>query len=172
MRYLIFILLIQSVCRAQITSSLSLTLPVVALVDIEPNNTAVALSVNASPEAGDAPSVASTNSTKWINFTSAVTPSASRNLTVQVSGTLPSGINILLGTASYAGTGAGSLGTRVPSIVLSNSPQNIITNIGGAFTGNGTGNGYNLTYSLSISNFALVKQQTASSNVIFTLIDN
>jgi hypothetical protein len=173
---LLFVLLLldfQSLA-AQSTASVgvSISLPSVALLDIEPNNTGISLSLTAPTESGNAATLPATNSTKWLNFTSAVATGTTRRITAQLSGTLPTGINLRLNTAAYAGNGAGTLGSRVPTIYLSSSPQTIVSSIGGAFTGNGSGNGYNLSFALEIANYANLRNQTGTVSIIYTLIDN
>jgi hypothetical protein len=175
MRFFILIIamLVCTIVHAQTTDNVSvnITLQSVALLDIEPNNTSITLAMTSPTEAGNAIN-STTNNSKWLNFTSAVTPALTRRVTAQLTGTLPSGVNLRLSIAPYSGSGAGTLGTPVTAITLNNTAQTIINNIGGAYTGNGTNNGYNLTYSLQISNYSQLRQQTSSVSIIYTLADN
>lgn len=166
--------LLSTQAYSQTTSSVgvSIALPSVAMLDIEPNNTGITLNMTSPTEAGNPITNTVTNNTKWLNFTSAVTTSQTRRITAQYSGTMPNGIALRLVTATYAGTGAGTLGSRVSPIVLSTAGQTIINNIGGAFTGNGSGNGYNLTFSLDILNYSQLRQQNTTVTIIYTFIDN
>ena len=159
---------------AQTTASVgvSISLPSIALMDVEPNNAGFNLNPTAPTEAGNQLTTTATNNSKWLNFSSAVTTGSTRRIAVQLSGTLPTGINLKLVTATYAGTGAGTLGSPISPIYLSSSQQTIVNNIGGAYTGNGQGNGYNLTYSIEISNYSLLRNQTSTVSIIYTLIDN
>jgi hypothetical protein len=167
------ILLWSQIVSAQSTSSVSvsITLPSIALLDIEPNNSVFTLALSNPNEAGDAPN-SPTNSSKWLNFTSAVAPSLTRRVTAQMTGTLPTGVSLRLNTATYAGVGAGTLGTVVSPIYLSASPQTIINGIGGAFTGTGANNGFNLSFTPEISDFSMLRTQSATVSIIYTLTDN
>ena len=71
----------------------SISMPSIALCDIEPNNTGITLSMTAPTEAGNIVVSTATNNTKWLNFTSAVTATQTRRVTVQLSGTLPNGVD-------------------------------------------------------------------------------
>jgi hypothetical protein len=153
-------------------ADVSISLPNVALLDVEPNNSGFNLNLTAPTEAGNALTTTATNNTKWLNFTSAVTTGATRRISAQLSGILPTGINLKLVTANHVGTGAGTLGSAVSPIYLSSIQQTVVNNIGGGFTGNGTGNGYNLTYSVEIANYSLLKTQTSTVSILYTLIDN
>ena len=174
MRLLVFLLFISSAAFAQTTASVgvSISLPSIALLDVAPNNAGFNLTLTSPTEAGNAVKATATDNSKWLNFTSAVRTGVSRRIAVQLSGSLPNGINLKLTTASYAGVGAGVLGSRVSPIYLNTSQQTIVNNIGGAYTGNGVGNGYNLTYSVEISNYSLPRTQTNTVSIIYTLIDN
>ena len=174
MRLLILLIFCCQTVFAQTSASanVSISLPNVALLDVEPNNGGFNLNLTAPTEAGNPLTTTATNNDKWLNFTSAVTTGATRRISAQLSGILPSGINLKLVTANYAGTGSGTLGSAVSTIYLSSTQQTVVNNIGGAFTGNGTGNGYNLTYSVEIANYSLLKTQISTISIIYTLIDN
>jgi hypothetical protein len=156
----------------QTTASISITVPSYALLDIAPNNTAFNLNLVAPTEAGNISTINPANSTKWINFTSAVAPGITRRITAQVSGALPNGLNLKLIVANYAGAGAGTTGTSSGTIFLSGTAQTVINGIGGAFTGDGINNGYNLKYSVEIVDYSLLKAQSNTFSIIYTLIDN
>ena len=174
MRLLILLFFCCQTVFAQTSASadVSISLPSVALLDVEPNNGSFNLNLTAPTEAGNPLTTTATNNAKWLNFTSAVTTGATRRISAQLSGILPSGINLKLVTANYVGAGAGTLGSAASPIYLNSTQQTVITNIGGAFTGNGTGNGYNLTYSVEIANYSLLKTQISTISIIYTLIDN
>lgn len=174
MRLLLFLILLCQGVFAQTTASVgvSISLPSIALLDVEPNNSGFNLNLTAPTEAGNPLTTTATNNTKWLNFTSAVATGTTRKISVQLSGSLPNGINLKLVTANYAGTGAGTLGNAVTTLYLSSTQQTVVNNIGGAFTGNGSGNGYNLTYSVEIANYSLLRNQTAPVSILYTLIDN
>ncbi|WP_228451716.1 hypothetical protein [Chryseobacterium sp. SN22] len=52
--------------------TVTVTLPEVTLMDVEPAGT-ISLNYTAPPEAGNAVAVPTANTTKWINYTSAIT---------------------------------------------------------------------------------------------------
>lgn len=176
MNYLTFIVLLFAglVCNAQSSVAVNVSLPTVTLLDIEPSTAAITLALQTPIEAGFPVTVPSDNSTKWLNFTSAVAVGGSRKVTAQVtSGTIPNGLRLKLSLSSYTGTGAGSLGSPVTSIYLSAAAQNIITGIGGAYTGNGSNNGYNLTYGLEINNYSQLRYNASGTlTITYTLMDN
>lgn len=157
---------------AQTSVNISVTVQSIALMDIAPNNTAFNLNLVAPTEAGNIATINPTNSTKWINFTSAVVSGITRKITAQISGTLPTGINLKLVISNYAGVGSGILGVSSGTLFLSGTAQTIINNIGGAFTGDGSSNGYNLNYSIEIADFGLLKSQSSTFSVIYTMSDN
>ena len=168
----IFFISLAFTALAQTSVNIAITVPSYALLDIAPNNTAFNLNLIAPTEAGNLATISASNATKWINFTSAVGVGITRRITAQVSGTLPTGLNLKLVVSNYAGSGAGTLGTSAGTLILSGTAQTAINNIGGAFTGDGINNGYNLNYSLEIANFGLLKSQSNIFSIIYTLIDN
>jgi hypothetical protein len=153
MKFLIVMLLFSVTVYSQSTVMVNLTLPSVAKMDVEPNKNGFNLALTAPTEAGNGVTSQTTNSTKWINFTSAVSPCTSRTISANLSGTSLGGLDLKMGIANYSGGGAGARGTSSSSIILTNSPQIIINGIGGAYTGNGINNGYKLTYSLNVTDF-------------------
>lgn len=169
---LIFLLILNDSIGQTSSVGVSFSLPSVALLDIEPNTNSINLSLTAPTEAGSMVSNTASNNTKWINFSSAVTPGQTRRVSAQISGVMPNGLNLVLNTSTYSGSGAGTLGNRVSPVTLTASSQTIINGIGGAYTGNGASNGYNLTFTLSISNYSQLRSQSSTVSIIYTLIDN
>ncbi len=156
--------------------SLGLTIPEIALLDIEPDNTALNLSFSIPSEAG-MPIVSSGGSTnsKWINYTNSLSPLvASRSIEVQINnGTVPDGVELLMDVSAYSGGGEGAFGISAGSVTLSTAPQTCIDNIGGSYTGNGSNNGHQITYTLGITDYdVLDADQSTSLEILFTLIDN
>lgn len=156
--------------------SVGLNIPEIALLDIEPDNSALILSFNLPTEAG-LPIVSSGGGTspKWINYTNSLSPLvSSRSIEVQISnGVIPPGIEIIMDVSAYTGTGAGLVGTSAGLITLSSAPQTCIYNIGGSYSGNGSNNGHQLTYSLGISDYdELDASQSTVIELMFTIIDN
>jgi hypothetical protein len=159
-------------CQTITNSNVGVNLPSIAILDIE-NGGGINLNFAAPTEAGSSLGNNSSNNSAWINFTSALGVGGNRNVSAHISsGVSPSGYAIVLETASYIGTGAGQLGNRLPFVSLSNMPQKVIDNIGGAFTGNGLGNGYNLKYSLAITNYGALRKENTTFTITYTLTDN
>lgn len=168
-----------TVCLAQVNEDVHdvfFTIPEIAIVDVEPNNSTVVLTFEQPNEAG-APVTISTNSTdnsKWLNYSSSLSPSATtRNITAQItSGVVPTGVDLRLQTENYSGIGQGVLGNSIGLITLNNTAQNIITGIGGSYTGDGANNGHQLTFSLSIDQYGLLDyDKSATIEVTFTITD-
>lgn len=156
--------------------SLGFTIPEIAMVDIEPDNSSLNLSFIAPSEAGMPIIVSNTGAnTKWVNYTSSISPFvSSRSIEVQVNnGAIPDGVEILLDVSSYSGGGGGVLGISSGTVTLSTAPQICIDNIGGCYTGNGSNNGHQLTYSIGITDYdALDANQSTVIEIMFTLVDN
>ncbi|WP_292008557.1 hypothetical protein [Chryseobacterium sp.] len=145
--------------------TVSMTLPVVTLLDIEPAGT-ISMNFVAPTEAGLPLTAPANNTTKWINYTSAIAPSGlTRRITAAINQTIP-GVNIRLQASPASGSGGGTLGTPTSQITLSTTATNIITGIGGAYTGNGANNGHMLTISLAISTYASLTTTTNTPIVI------
>jgi hypothetical protein len=172
MRLILILLLLSQYAFAQPSESIgvSITLPSVALLDIEPDRSGFNLALIPSVESEN--TTVATNNSKWLNFTSAVSVGTNRRITAQISGTLPPGLALKLEVQKYTGTGKGTLGNPVSPIYLSNSQQTILNNIGGAFTGNGLGNGFNLIYSLEIIDYSVLKHESTSFSILYTFTDN
>lgn len=173
MKTLIVLLFTFNLAAAQTTANagMSVTLVPIALLDLN-DRTTFSLSLVAPTESGNVLSNTATNNGKWLNFTSAVAPGVTRRITGQISGTIPPGINIILHLSAAAGLGSGARGTSVASIIFTNSAQSIINGIAGAVTGDGTNNGYQLTYSLSIADFSLLRSNSSTITIVYTIIDN
>lgn len=140
--------------------TVTLTLPVVTLMDVEPAGT-ISLNYTAPTEAGNPIIVPVANTTKWINYTSAITASGvTRRITAAVNQVIP-GTDIRIQAAAASGSGGGTLGTPSAQTTLTTAAQTIISGIGGAFTGNGANNGHQLTITLTTNSYANV---TARSN--------
>lgn len=174
----VLLILKGSYCQTVLVAdhSLGLTVPEIALLDIEPDNSALNLGFNIPTEAGlpIASSIGGAN-TKWINYTNSINPLVSgRSIEVQISSnTLPPGIEIIMEISAYSGNGGGEFGISSGLITLSTAPQTCIYNIGGSYTGNGVTNGHQLSYSLGISDYDLLDaHQSTIIELTFTLVDN
>jgi len=167
--YILIIILTHISCSifSQISTNkwVSVNLPVVTLLDIEPAGS-FALSFIAPTEAGRPLTSPAANTTKWINYTSAIASGGlSRKVTASVNETIP-GIDIRLQAAAATGLGGGTLGTSTGQVILSTTPQTIINGIGGAYTGDGINNGHQLTISLATNTYADLKAQSNTTIVI------
>lgn len=146
----------------------------IALLDIEPSNATVTLKVVAPNNAGEKAIIIATNNNKWINFSSAVFKDNSRSISIVIEdGQVPPGIYLKLRTEKYSGIGKGELGSATSVVTLNNnSSQIIVSDIKGAFTGNGENNGYKITYELEIYDYELLDfDQSATLSIRLTLSD-
>lgn len=180
MRNLIFVFLALIVPKllvaqavSQTSANVGVTLPEIALLDIEPNNSAVSLELKMPTEAGTFVKSTQQSNAKWINYSSAVSVGRTRNVFVQIEyGSVPSGTVVKV-QASGASGGKGALGISGGTVTLSGSPQRIIQGIGGAATGNGANFGHALTYFLEVSNVSQLDFNASGTvGIIYTLIDN
>ncbi len=154
--------------------SICLTIPEIAILDIEPSNLPINLSINAPTESGESVSIPKEDASKWLNYTSAISPSgANRSVAAQISGnSIPEGLQLYLEASTYQGNGGGMLGKAMGKVSLNNSPKTIISDIGRGYTGNGNNNGHQLIYSLSIANYEALKAESSQQvTVIFTITE-
>lgn len=148
-------------------ATVTFTLPVVTLMDIEPAGN-ITLNFTAPTEAGNPLGNPTPNTSKWINYTSAIASGGlTRKITAYVSTALIPGVNIRLQAAAASGAGGGTLGTPSAQVTLTNTPITIISGIGGAYTGNGANNGHRLTISLAPSTYANL---SAQANKVVTIV--
>lgn len=143
----------------------AVTLPIITLMDIEPAGN-ITLSFIAPTEAGRALVNPAANTSKWINYTSAIASGGvSRKITASVNKLIP-GIDIRLQASAVSGSGSGTLGTTAGLVTLTTTPITIISGIGGAYTGNGINNGHQLTISLVPNNYSNLSAQSNTPVVI------
>lgn len=172
--------------RAQDTNkdnhTVTISVPEVALVDIEPAATKnITLGFTAPTEAGDPVTPNTANSTLWLNYSSIKSVAEpTRNVSVSVNAIIP-GIDIHVTAAAATGSGGGLVGDPAAELILSATDQTIISGIGSAYTGNGANNGHNLTYALaagsSPSGVAAYSDLqattvTTAATVTYTISDN
>ncbi|WP_294210026.1 hypothetical protein [uncultured Chryseobacterium sp.] len=163
------------------THTVGITIPEVALVDIEPAATKnITLGFTAPTEAGLPITATGSNSTLWLNYSSIKSSTdATRNVSVRLDALIP-GIDILVTAAAATGAGGGTLGTSAGQITLSAADQTIISGIGSAYTGDGANNGHNLTYALAsgsgtgtVASYADLQATTSAvATVTYTISDN
>ena len=161
--------------------TITISIPEVALVDIEPAATKnITLGFTAPTEAGNPITPSTSNSTLWLNYSSIKSVAdPTRNVSVKVNA-LITGIDIHVTAAAATGSGGGTLGTPAAQITLSAADQTIISGIGSAYTGNGANNGHNLTYALAagsgpggVAVYAdLQATATTVATVTYTISDN
>lgn len=152
-------------------TNVTMTLPVVTLMDIEPTGS-FSLNFTAPTEAGNAIGNPTPNTSKWINYTSAIAPGGlTRRITASVNKVI-AGVNIRVQAAAATGAGGGTLGTSAGIITLSTTATTIISGIGGAYTGNGSNNGHLLTVSLTTNTYAnLVAQANTAVVITYTITE-
>ncbi len=161
--------------------TITISVPEVALVDIEPAATKnITLGFTAPTEAGNPVIANAANSTLWLNYSSIKSVAdPTRNVSVRLNAIIP-GIDIHVTAAAATGAGGGTLGTPAAQLTLSAADQTIISGIGSAYTGNGANNGHNLTYALApgsgpggVAAYAdLQATATAVATVTYTISDN
>ncbi len=152
-------------------TNVTMTLPIVTLMDIEPTGS-FALNFTAPTEAGNAIGNPTPNTSKRINYTSAIAPGGvTRRITASVNKVI-AGVNIRLQAAAATGAGAGTLGTSSGLVTLSTTATTIISGIGGAYTGNGSSNGHLLTISLTTNTYAnLIAQANTAVVITYTITE-
>jgi hypothetical protein len=161
--------------------TITISVPEVALVDIEPAATKnITLGFTAPTEAGNPIVANASNNTLWLNYSSIKSVAdPTRNVSVKLNAILP-GIDIHVTAAAATGSGGGTLGTPAAQLTLSAADQTIISGIGSAYTGNGANNGHNLTYALApgsgpggVAVYAdLQATATTVATVTYTISDN
>ncbi len=156
----------------------NITLPQIALLDIEPNNSTIELEALPPNKPGEELNTGEgIDESKWINYTSTSSLSnPTKSVFAEIiQGQVPSGMEVRLKADNYSGSdGDGVFGISTGTIVLDNSAKIIISNIGGAFTGDNKNNGHKLTFSLHIINYEEMSI-VDDSNVLlvsYTLMDN
>ncbi|SFZ95687.1 hypothetical protein SAMN05216324_1128 [Chryseobacterium limigenitum] len=161
--------------------TITVSIPEVALVDIEPAATKnITLGFTAPTEAGLPITPNANDTTLWLNYSSIKSVAdPTRNVSVKLNAVIP-GIDIHVTAAAATGAGAGTLGTPSAQLTLSAVDQTIVSGIGSAYTGNGANNGHNLTYALAagsgpggIAAYAdLQAAATTVATVTYTISDN
>lgn len=161
--------------------TVTISIPEVALVDIEPSATKnITLGFTAPTEAGNPIIPAAANTTLWLNYSSIKSVAdPTRNVSVKMNAIIP-GVDLNVTAAAATGAGAGTLGTSAGLLTLTGTDQTIISGIGSAYTGNGANNGHNLTYAIAagsgpggVAAYAdLEATATVVATVTYTISDN
>lgn len=146
-------------------STVGVTLPVVTLMDIEPAGT-INFNFPAPTEAGRLLVSPASNTSKWVNYTSAIAAAGlSKRITASINQIIP-GIDIKIQAATASSSGGGVLGTPSSQITLNSTAQTVISGIRGAYTGNGANNGHRLTISVSTNTYANLSAITNTPVII------
>lgn len=111
------------------------------------------------------------DNSKWLNYNITVTPpDLPVSVTAEItSGAISEGLQIQLQAGTYSGTGGSNPGIPTGNLILTNTPQVLISNIGTCNTGVGVNVGHQLTYTLSISDYNSVKSSSSTVNILFTI---
>lgn len=159
------------------THTVTISIPQVALVDIEPTASKnLTLGFTAPTEAGAPLSDPTDDTSLWLNYSSIKSSGTAPPNIVSVSlGTALPGVDINV-TAAAAATafGDGDLGTPVTSTVtLTTVAKPIVNDIGSSYTGDGQNAGHNLTYSvdgaITTGGTALYENLVATTGTIVTV---
>lgn len=153
-------------------TTVTFTLPVVTLMDIEPAGN-ISLNFTAPTEAGNPLGNPTPDTSKWINYTSAIAAGGlPRKITAAILNSGIPGVNIRLQAAAASGAGGGTLGIPSAQVTLTTTPVTIISGIGGAYTGNGANNGHRLTISLVPGTYAnLLAQTNTTVTIVYTITE-
>lgn len=113
-----------------------------------------------------------TDENKWLNYNIALQPDdPTVSITVEIiSGIIPQGLQLQLEASTVQGAGGGTPGTPAGKLTLSSQPQVIIENIGTCNTGTGAYFGHQLTYNLSISDYAAAQSSLSAVEILFTIV--
>jgi len=166
-------------CSAQVAiddHDVQFTIPEIAILDIEPNNNTITMDFDLPSEAGDPLEVSPTgsNSTKWLNYTSAIAPGGiARKVTVKVtSGVIPPGVNLIVQAGFATGGGDGIKGIPVGPVSIDYTAKTLISGIDRCYTGDGPNYGHLLTYTLSIGNYSLLNfDSNPNVQITYTISD-
>lgn len=179
--YSLFILLFASVSvYAQLDDeqfSVSVSLPQIALIDIEPSfNNHIHFTLTPPSESGNSATIQQSSTTNlWINYSSSLSIlQNSRSILAEISqGVFPSGIKLYVEASAYSGPGKGELGQSSGKTNISNQPRPIISSLGNCFTGDGINSGHSLNFSLEIDDFSKVHSINETNyTILYTITDN
>lgn len=119
---------------------------------------------------GDNP-LQATDDQSYIQYSSTVSPDTVRSMTVrwEENDAAPSGCALKL--TAFPGQESNE-GFSTGEIVLSSSPQTLLSNIGSCATGTGPSEGARLTFTLEVVDSSLLKAgERRTVNITFTLTD-
>lgn len=168
--------LIGSSAYAQDTNTdshqITVVVPDVALLDLETSATkdfTATFTKPATDEAGNKVLTPAANSTIWLNYTTIITGSTPKKVSVKASA-LVDGVDIRI-LAGAATTGAGTKGTPSAAFNLLTTDVSLISDIGSAYTASGPSNGHQITYSFLAddSKYADLRAASTAVTVTYTL---
>ena len=159
--------------------NISIVIPEVALLDLESSSTSSFTTGPSVPsEAGDALDFTeAVNDQLWVYSSVIGSSEPERRVSAFIEGTIPEGVVVSVVASPYSGEGKGKTGIPSGKVILSNTPQDIITNIGSCYTGDGIHNGHQLTYTVELDKTAgsyakLNFDESTTVSVTYTLSDN
>jgi len=159
-----------SLLWGQDTASQTVTMRVseICVIDVTGNPSTLII---VPPADGGAMPANPSDSSTYAQYTSVVAQEKTRSITAHwaAGDSAPSGCELRL-VATPAG---GNQGSSAGEIILSTTPQNIVTGIRSCATGRGPSNGARLTYTLVITDFeSLVAGEEKTVTVTLTLTDD
>jgi hypothetical protein len=161
------VLTLAAASMASAASTLTVYATVTAITSTHVTANPPNLALAAPTAGGTAPSVS--DSSTYLLYTSTVASSQTHTVSVSLSAALPTDVKLTLQAGTPSGA-AGSVGSPTAAVSLSTASQNLITGIGACYTGTGVGSGAQLTYQLSVSNWASYKAFTTTPvTVTFTM---
>jgi hypothetical protein len=155
--------------------SISVVVPVVALLDLETSGTrnfTASFTKPAVDEAGEKILAPAANTALWLNYTSIQAGTTTKKVNVKAS-VLVDGVDIHVVAGTAVG-GAGTKGTATAGFNLLTTDQALITDIGSAYTSSGPSAGHQLTYTFIAddANYANLRSGSTTVTVTYTLADN
>jgi len=138
-------------------------------ISLSPNNS-ITMGFTAPIDPGS-PIEPVTDNSKWLNYNITVTPPGPPvSISVEItSGTISEGLQLQLNAGTFNGPGGGNPGIPAGNLILKSIPQVLINNIGTCNTGIGVNVGHQLTYTLGISDYSVVKSSSSTVNILFTI---
>ncbi len=157
-------------CQTSGASNTTITLPSIALIDVEPKGN-ITMSFLPPTDAGNPISPPQADMSKWLNYSSAVASGGnSRSISASINQAVP-GVDLMILTET-ATSGGGNLGVPVGQVLLGTTPVVIVSGIRGAYTGNGQNNGHRLRFNLSTNNYSDLGNISNMNIIIsFTIIE-
>lgn len=149
--------------------TIGITIPQVAIVDVEPAaGKNITMNFTAPTEAGLPIVAAADNANLWLNYSVIKALSTSTyKVSVKLNAVIP-GVDVKVVAAAASADGAGTKGTPSAQLTLTSSDQSIVTAIGSVHTGDGA-KGHNLTYNLSVNNYANLVANANVATVTYTI---